>query len=583
MAKLSECANHNRPGRVRVGRVSGSDGAESSRSHGGETGRNHAEGRGSVGLIPSGSVSVDDARPGEKDEVWGTDRRSDRVIAFIEKLTIPSGIGAGGPFILRDWQRDFIRDIYDPCDADGYRLVRNAILSVGRKNGKTALIAALVLCHLVGPEAEANGEIYSAANEREQAAIVYKMAAQFVRADEDLSELLRPVDSTKTIACYHNGSTYKALSAEAGSKHGLNPSLLIYDELAQAKTRELYDVLDTSQGARREPLFITISTQNPDPEHVLSLLIDDGLRDEDPTTVTHLYCVPDDEPDIFNEDVWHAANPALGDFLSIEYMRAKARKAQRMPSYETAFRNLHLNQRIDAISPLIPKSEWMACQDLDLQIDTSEPIYLGLDLSSTADLTALVAITAGKEDKVSAWFWKPGDSVREHSERDGAPYLQWVNDGWIEAPQGRSIQYEFVAERIASICAGYTVLGLAFDRWRMDYLIPHLVNAGLEPRRDGDGGGLRMVPWGQGWKDMAPAIDALENAILERTFKHPGNPVLTYCFANAQAVTDPAGNRKLDKSKTKFRIDGAVACAQAIGLKNRDMQEAEVLPQIINL
>jgi phage terminase large subunit-like protein len=448
--------------------------------------------------------------------------------------------------------------------------VRRAVLSVGRKNGKTALIAALVLCHLCGPESISNGEIYSAANEREQAAIVFKMAAQLVRAEPYLESLLRVVDSTKTIAYYSNGSVYRALSAEAGSKHGLNPSFLIYDELAQAKNRELYDVLDTSQGARAEPLFITISTQNPDPEHILSQLIDDGLRSEDPTTVTHLYAVKDDAENIFDESVWYDANPALGDFRSLEDMRAQANKAQRMPSFETAFRNLYLNQRIDAASPLIPKAEWLACQAAEPLLG-GDAVYLGLDLSTTNDLTALVAVSAEDGDRVGAWFWKPGDLLKEHEDRDRAPYVKWHRDGWLEAPEGRSIQYEFVASRIAQLSGEYEVLGLAFDRWRMEYLLPHLASAGLDPRKDTDrAGGLRMVPWGQGWKDMAPAIDALESAILERTFKHPGNPVLTYCFANAQAITDPAGNRKLDKSKSRFRIDGAVACAMAIGLKSRD-------------
>lgn len=452
------------------------------------------------------------------------------------------------------------------------------MLSVGRKNGKTALIAALVLCHLVGPESVSNGEIYSAANEREQAAIVFRMAAQLVRAEPELEALLKVVDSTRTIACYHNGSSYKALSAEAGSKHGLNPTLIIYDELAQAKSRELYDVLDTSQGARTEPLFITISTQNPDPDHILSQLIDDGLRADDDTTVTHLYAVDDDVEDIFDESVWYAANPALGDFRSLEDMRSQAAKAKRMPAFETAFRNLYLNQRIDAASPLIPRQEWLACESDGRALIDGEAVYLGLDLSTTTDLTALVAVSAENGDRVAAWFWKPGDLIRDHEDRDRAPYTLWQRDGWIEAPPGRSVQYEFVADRIAQICAQYDVRGLAFDRWRIEYLVPHLANAGLDPRKDDDRGGLRMVPWGQGWKDMSPAIESLETSILERTFQHDGNPVLAYCFANAQAVTDPAGNRKLDKSKSRMRIDGAVACVMAIGLKARDEQNVDQSP-----
>src|SRR4029077_9053126 len=203
--------------------------------------------------------------------------RANQIIAFIECLTVPSGAGQGSFFKLREWQKRFLRDVYEPHDPiTGQRSVRRAILSVARKNGKTALIAALVLAHLVGPEATENGEVYSAANDREQAAIVYRVAAQIVRSDPELSEILRCVDSTKTIACPSNGSFYRAVSSESGTKHGLSPTFVVYDELAQAKSRELYDVMDTSFGARTDPLFVVISTQSNDPEHILSKLVDDG-------------------------------------------------------------------------------------------------------------------------------------------------------------------------------------------------------------------------------------------------------------------------------------------------------------------
>ena len=523
---------------------------------------------------------------GRKAKRGRTPTRSDKVIAFIECLTIPSGEGQGTAFKLRQWQKRFIRDVYDPEDKRGRRKVRRAVLSVARKNGKSAIIAALCIAHLVGPEAIPNGEIYSAATEREQAAIIFKVARQIIEADPELSALLTVVPSTKTIVCRSNGSFYRAISAEAGSKHGFNPSVVIYDELAQARTRELYDVLDTSMGARSEPLFIVISTQSNDPQHILSQLIDDGLRSDDPTTVTHLYAVPDDVENVFDEATWKAANPALGDFRSIEDMRTMAERAKRMPSFEASFRNLYCNQRVDAQSPLIARSEWTACK-VDETLNHGEPVYLGLDLSSTTDLTALVAISAENGDRIKAWFWKPGDLIRDHENRDRAPYGQWVRDGWIAAPDGRAIDYGFVARAIAEIAGDYEVRGLAYDRWRIENLIRELDGIGLASYVDGKDGaanGLRLVPFGQGFKDMAPAIDALEVSVIERRFAHDGNPVLGFCFSNAVAVTDPAGNRKLDKSKTRFRIDGAVAAAMAIGLKARDLQgAAEPLPEIVFL
>lgn len=286
--------------------------------------------------------------------------RAQRVIDFIEKLIVPSGVGQGGRLILREWQKKFIRDIYEPHGPDETG-GQSRTVSIARKNGKTALIAALVLVHLVGPEAIENGEIYSAANDRPQAAQVYKMAAQMVRADTELSAILKPVDSTKTIGCRANGSLYQALSSESGAKHGYNPSLVIYDELAQSKSRELYDVLDTSMGARLEPLFAVISTQSNDPEHILSKLIDDGVSAKDPRIVCHLYEVPEDCKNIFDPKVWKKANPALGDFRSFADLKAIADKAERMPAEEPKFRNLYLNQRVALVASLISRAEWTAC------------------------------------------------------------------------------------------------------------------------------------------------------------------------------------------------------------------------------
>jgi len=505
--------------------------------------------------------------------------RAERVRRFIECLVVPSGVGQGGRFRLRPFQRKFIKAIYEPHTFKGRnwrRVVRRAILSIGRKNGKTALIAALVLVHLCGPEAIRNGEIYSAANEREQAAQVFKVCQQMILADPELRSRagLEVIPSTKTILCRRNGSVYRAISAEAGTKMGLNPSVVVYDELAQSKNRALYDALDTGMGAREEPLFIVISTQSNDPQHILSQLIDDGLRAEDPTIVCHLYAVPDDAEDVFDESVWSIANPALDDFRSLEDMRAMAARAARMPSFESTFRNLYLNQRVDSQSPVIPRAEWEACQAGET-LKPGERIYLGLDLSATTDLSALVGCSADDGDRVSSWFWKPGDLLRDHELRDRAPYTLWKAQGWLQAPPGKAIDYGYIAEQIAALQTDYDVAALAFDRWRIKDLMREFERIGLQTYADDDKpipGALRLVSWGQGFRDMSPAIDALEISILQRRFAHDGNPVLNFCIANATAVSDPAGNRKLDKSATRFRIDGAVACAMAVGLKARDLQ-----------
>lgn len=465
--------------------------------------------------------------------------------------------------------------------------MRRALLSVARKNGKTAIIAAIALAHLIGPEAIQNGEIYSAANDREQAAQVFKFIRQLVDADEELSQALDVVPSTKTVLCKSNGSFYRALSAEAGTKHGLNPSVWIYDELAQSKNQELYEVMNTSQGARQEPLGIVISTQSPDPEHPLSKLIDDGLVADDQTVLVHLYCA-DDDADIMDVDAWNAANPALGDFRSIEDLKALAVQASRMKTMESSFRNLYLNQRVDQTSPLIPRSEWKACQTGGTLI-AGERAFFALDLSGVHDLTSLVGVSAdASEDRLKAWNWKPQEFLLDHAKRDRAPYDVWAAEGWLDTPPGRAIDYAYVAQRIAEIREEYDVVGLAYDRWRVEQLLVEFQRIGVDVYIDGKDkpfdGALRLVPWGQGYRDMSPAVEALEASVIHRRLNHDGNPVLTFCFANAIVATDASGNRKLDKSKTRFRIDGAVASAMAIGLKAREVtpEEPENLDDFIN-
>jgi phage terminase large subunit-like protein len=435
----------------------------------------------------------------------------------------------------------------------------------------------------VGPEAEQNGEIYSAANDREQAAQVFKVARQIVEADSELSEIIRIIPSTKTLNCYANGSFYRAISAEAGTKHGLNPTFVIFDELAQAKNRDLYDVLDTSMGARAEPLFVVISTQSNDPEHILSKLIDDGINARDPTIVCHLYEVPEDCKDIFDPKVWKKANPALGDFRSLADLKAIADKAERMPAEEPKFRNLYLNQRVAPIASLITRKEWMACaapKDAPVLFAEKEEVYLALDMSAVVDLTALVMGSAGDITKIQPFTWKPEELLREHSDRDFGSgndrYVQWHKSGQLLVSPGRSIDPAVVALKIIELCTTYKVLGLAYDRWRIADLLREFDRLGFQAwedkGQDKKGTGLRLVPWGQGYKDMAPAIDALELDVINRTIVHPSNQVLTWAMGNAVATMDPAGNRKLDKDKARFRIDPAVALAMVCGLKSRDRQ-----------
>jgi phage terminase large subunit-like protein len=398
-----------------------------------------------------------------------------------------------------------------------------------------------------------------------------------VRADPELAAKLKIVDSSKTIINYANGSVYRAISAEAGTKHGLNPSMVIYDELAQAKSRALYDVLDTSMGAREEPLMIVISTQSNDPQHLISQLIDDGLNSGDPSIVCHLYEVPDEEGvDIFDEKNWYLANPALGDFRGMKDLRAIAEQAARLPSEEAKFRNLYLNQRVSGTASVVSRREWLACAG-DARIEPGEEVFLALDLASVNDLAALAMVSAHDRDRLKVWMWKPDGVLRDHSDRDFGHgnwrYEEWAKAGWLETTPGRVIDHGVIADKIIWACKTYRVIGMAYDRHKIEYLMRELDRKNFPSHKEGDASAsledLLLVPWGQGFVSMGPAIDALEQSITNRELVHENNPLLNWNFGNAIAVMDAASNRKLAKDKARFRIDGAQATAMVIGYKKR--------------
>lgn len=398
-----------------------------------------------------------------------------------------------------------------------------------------------------------------------------------------LANALTIVKSTKTIFVRRSdlksaGSKFRALSADAGTKHGLNPSFVCYDELAQAKSRELLDTLTTSQGARAEPLFLTISTQSHDPQHPLSEMIDDGVKGEDPSTVCHLYSAPDG-CDVQDAAAWAAANPALGDFRSLEELQIMAARANRLPSEEQSFRLLYLNQRVAATASLITRADWQEAADPErAAILPGEAVYLALDLSGRMDLTALAMLSADDATaRVDCLFWKPADLVADHSLRDGFRYDVAVKNGHLLTSPGRSIDPMSVALKIAELAQTYDVRALAFDPWKMAELLRCFDQIGFAAQ-EGSGEGLRLEAWHQGFRTMTGAVDAFEEAVIQGQIAHPDNAVLNFCVMNAVAVSDPAGNRKLCKVKSRFRIDGAVSVAMACGLKARDRMEAGHTP-----
>lgn len=480
--------------------------------------------------------------------------RGEKVIAFVEKYCrIPEGAKVGAPIKLAEFQRRFILEVYDnPAGT------RRAYLSVGRKNGKTALIACLVLAHLVGPEARLNSQIVSGALSRDQAALVFNLASKMVQLSPELSKIIRIVPSGKRLIGLSMNTEYKALAAEGRTAHGLSPVLAILDEMGQVKgpQNDFVDAITTSQGAHESPLLLVISTQAPTDADLLSVWLDDAERSDDPAIVCHLYTAPED-CDLLDRAAWAKANPALGLFRSEQDVEEQAKQAERMPTQEAAFRVLTLNQRVNMSAPFVSAKTWKSGNAAPGPLEGM--VYGGLDLSATTDLTALVL--TGRVDgvlNVHPFFWMPQDNVKEAAKRDRAPYDVWVRQGLLRTTPGKVIDYDFVARDIGKITAGLNVGKIGFDRWRMDRMQSALERQGVD---------LPLEPFGQGYVSMSPALDALEADLLSERILHGGHAVLAMCAANAVAVPDPAGNRKLDKSKATGRIDGMVALAMAEGVE----------------
>jgi phage terminase large subunit-like protein len=484
---------------------------------------------------------------------------ADQLIWWIEStLFVPEGKLLARPMRLGEWQKRNLRLIYDNEEK-----TRTAILSFGRKNGKTSFAACLLLMHLCGPKARPNSSMFSAAQSREQAAIIFGLAAKMARMSPVLRDQVRIKQTTKELFCPHFGTRYRALSSEANTAYGLSPVFAIHDELGQNRgpRSALFEAIETATGAQENPLSIVISTQAPTNSDLLSVLIDDALAGNDPRTICSLYTAPMDA-DPFAYETLKMANPALGDFLNPKEVMSMAEQARRMPAREPEFRNLILNQRVEALSPFISVGMWQSCNAPPEKI-TGVQVYGGLDLSEIRDLTALVLVgNVNGVWQVHPTFWLPDEGLREKSDQDRVPYFMWRDKGFLETCPGKSVSYEYVADYLRKVFSKYQIEKIGFDKWNMKHLRPWLLRAGFtEAMIDST-----FVEFGQGTQSMSPALRDLEGAILDKKLAHGDHPVLSMCMCNAVVESKDASNRKLSKNRSSGRIDGAVALAMAFGV-----------------
>jgi len=499
-------------------------------------------------------------------------------VRLINQLCHTKGPFAGKPFRLRPWQEHgIIRPLFRTNPATGKRQYRTCLLMMPRKNGKTELAAALAIDGLLFDN-EMGAEVYSAAADRDQAALCFNVAAQMIRAEPELAAACDIVDSQKRIVHRKSGSVYRAISAESYSKHGFNSSRILFDELHAQPTRELWDVLASSTGARDNPLVIAISTAGYDRHSILWELYQHARRVQldpsiDPTFLSVIYEAPADA-DWRDEAVWKKANPALGDFRSIEEMRAACARAQEIPAQEQAFRRLYLNQWTESDVRWLAMAAWDACQvPIDRAALAGRRCYVGLDLSTTTDLTALVAVfpdADGAGFTVLPQFFCPADRIPTRVTRDRVPYDEWARRGHLVATPGPTVDYERVRALLHEWDEAFDLRMVAFDPWNATDLVSRLENVD----------GFACVKMRQGKASLSAPSKALEKAVLERTIHHDGHPVLRWNVANVTVDTDHAGNIQPSKAKSTERIDGVSALVMALDAMHRDQAAAPTEPEL---
>ncbi|MBN7777766.1 terminase large subunit [Nitratireductor aquimarinus] len=506
--------------------------------------------------------------------------RVGRVIAFLEFLPITKGKLAGKRMKLLPEQREFVKKVYGRSGANRVRL---AIKSEPRGNGKTGLISGLALCHLLGPESEQRGEVYSAAIDRQQAGLIFNEMEAIILAVPEFAARVNPQRFHKRMEVLDGdgaGSIYEALSADARRAHGLAPSFWVYDELAQARDGELLENLRTAMGKRKAALGMVISTQAPTDDHPLSMLIDDALEGHDSSIVIDLRSAPLDA-DPFSRETIKQCNPAAGVFLDLDDVVKEAEQARRVPMFEARYRNLRLNQRIDgnAENRIVTRPIWEACKaEIDVADLKGRKCFGGLDLSGKHDLCALVLAFPDDDPDpgfdLLSFFWTPEGQMEARRDRERELFRVWISKGHITSVPGPVIKYRYMAAQLGDLVQAFDIQAIGFDRWRIDDFKVDMADEGVD---------LPLEPYGQGFKDISPAIEFFVELALSGRLRHDGNPVMNSCVANAITVKDPAGNMKVDKERSNrsssVRIDGLQAALMALGTAKRFAPETKPEPK----
>lgn len=488
-------------------------------------------------------------------------KKADRAVTFIENLCHTKGKWAGTPFWLLPWQEQLIRDIFGIVKPDGNRQFRTAFVEICKKVGKSELAA--VALYLLYADNEPSAEVYGAAADRQQASIVFDVAKQMVEMAPALMKRSKLMGATKRIVNYSNAGYYQVLSAEVGGKHGFSVSGLVFDEIHTQPNRQLYDVLTKgSSDARQNPLHFIITTAGNDRHsiayelHTKAVDILEGRR-VDPTFYPVVYGLKDDE-DWEDEANWYKVNPSLGYTVDIERLRDAYREAKQNPADEITFKWLRCNMWVSSTVAWIPDAIYMRGNEpIDMDALAGRDCYAGLDLSSTGDITALVLIFPPRDEEekyvLLPYFWIPEETIPRRVKANSVPYDIWEKQGYIMSTEGNVIHYDFIEKFIMDLSEKYHILEIAVDRWNATQMIQNL-----------EGEGFTIVPFGQGFSSMSAPTKEFYRLLMEGRIIHGGNPVLRWMAGNVVIDTDPAGNIKVTKAKSKEKIDGIVAAIMAL-------------------
>lgn len=483
---------------------------------------------------------------------------------FAQFLKHQKGLKAGEAFELLDWQTNLLATVFGWVDEEGRRRYRRVWLEIPRKNGKSTLSSGLGLFLLFG-DGEQSAEVVSAAGDREQAGIVFDVAKGMVQGDPMLSKLAKVL--RREIRYERTNSVFRVISSDAGTKHGMNLSGLIADEVHVWPNRDLFDTLHTSMGARSQPLSVCITTAGHSrtsiawEQHDYALKVRDGTI-RDARFLPVVYAAPEGS-DWTKPETWEAANPSLGVSISREYLEQECQRAQEVPGYVNTFLRLHLNVWTEQDTRWLPMEAWDAAGEAKIEAEKLDgrECWVGVDLGSTQDTTAVVAVFPESDGGVTVlpWFFLPKDNVEARERRDRLPYRTWSHEGFIDLTPGVVTDYAFVESRILELVERFRVREVTLDRWNATDISNRLAQAGAP------------VTWmGQGYRSLSGPSKRLEELVLSGKLRHGGHPILRAQASQVRVESDPAGNIKPTKKTTGSRqnaerIDGIVALVMGLG------------------